>query len=198
MPPGEKEFMQIRKTRVGAMSMIIVFRAVHGLGGDTVHATESNVRYSSVYTAIPKDCKSSGTESDMGSYTPLICRGSASYKLSITFGRLEAYLSAENGETSIPLGDVNRGWNLDPGRKLEWRRFDGKPFAVIYRVSVYTDTQKYIDTGKTLVPEENRVGSRLIVVGLKGFASLTGEFDGKDPKANANARALADAAYSKR
>jgi hypothetical protein len=166
--------------------------------GVAVQTAKNGVRFSSDYTTTAKDCKNDGPESDNGSDTPLICKGSGRYKLAISYSAFGASLRAVAGETDVSLGDVDFSWDQSPGRKMEWRLANGKPFAAIYRVNTYRDVAANIENGKDPFAAANREGSRVIVVGLKGFESLNSEFDGKDVKANSKARALADSAYAKK
>ncbi|NMO13955.1 hypothetical protein HPC49_08855 [Pyxidicoccus fallax] len=73
--------------------------------------------------------------------------------------------------------------------KLEWRMKDGKPFAVIQRVSCHAvvDNMKH---GKKL-------GEYLVVKGLKGYEAIDGLVPTKAKNANSQARALADAGLAK-
>jgi hypothetical protein len=189
--------MKLRKSLVGVVLVLSTVGSLVGSGG-TAQAAKAGVRFSSVYTTIAKDCKSDGPEeNDNGSDTPLICKGAGKYKLSIGYSAFGATLSAAVGENFISLGEVDGLWDQSPGRKLEWRLANGKPFAAIYRVNTYRNIDTEIAEGRSPWTEANRTGSRIVVVGLEGYETLKGEFPGKDAKANAKARALVDAAYAK-
>jgi hypothetical protein len=195
-PQGKRKLMQ---KLVGSVVAACLVSGVLASGSlVAVQAAKPGVRFSSAYTITAKDCKDDGPESDNGSDTPLICKGSGIYKLAIGYSAFGASLRAVAGETDVSLGEVDFAWDQNPGRKLEWRLANGKPFAAIYRVNTYRDIATNIENGKNPFAEANRDGSRVVVVGLKGFENLNSEFNGKDVKANDKARALADSTYAKR
>jgi hypothetical protein len=181
---------------IGVVSLIAASGVMNS--NELVQAAQQAAQFSSTYTTTATDCKDDGTKNDNGSDTPLICKGPGVYRLAIGYSAFGALLSAKVGENYMPLGSVDGGWDQAPGRKLEWRLANGKPFAVIYRVNVYRNVAENIENGKSPFTKADRTGSRIVIVGLRGFENLKGEFDGKDAKANAKARALADAAYLKR
>jgi hypothetical protein len=187
----------MRTRLIGVASLIVAAGGIMSSNG-FVQAAQPATKFSSTYTTTATDCKDDGPKNDNGSDTPLICKGSGVYTLSIGYSAFGASLSAKVGENYIPLGSVDGGWDQARDRKLEWRLANGKPFAVIYRVNVYRNVAENIENGKSPFTEADRTGSSIVIVGLAGFENLKGEFDGKDAKANAKARALADAAYSKR
>lgn len=85
---------------------------------------------------------------------------------------------------------ATQGFDFNQNKiKVEWRTANGKPFAVILRVSKYGDTDDenpYI--GK-------KIGEELIVMGLKGFENIDFKVDSKTPNANVKAREMADSNY---
>jgi hypothetical protein len=72
------------------------------------------------------------------------------------------------------------------GKNLEWRLKDGKPFAVIQRVTCLGFNETETGPGKKLA-------EYLLVRGLKGHEAINGLVNTKTKGANEKARALADA-----
>lgn len=77
------------------------------------------------------------------------------------------------------------------GHKLEWRLSEGKPFAVIQRITCYTLNEKEYRPGE-------RLAEYLVVKGLKGFESIDGTVNTRTKNANEKARAIADAGLRSR
>lgn len=72
------------------------------------------------------------------------------------------------------------------GKNLEWRLKDGKPFAVIQRLTCYGFNKTETGPGK-------KIAEYLLVRGLKGYEAINGSVNTKTKGANEKARALADA-----
>ncbi|MCP3141865.1 hypothetical protein [Pyxidicoccus xibeiensis] len=135
-------------------------------------------------------------EAPEGSDAPIYCLGpGGTYTLS------ESY-SAYDIQRDVSLTDDAARFSVDLrpkaecpvaryGPKLEWRLKDGKPFAVIQRVTCYALDEALYAPGK-------RLGEYLVVKGLKGYESIDGEVPVKTKGANDKARAIADEGLQKR
>lgn len=147
-------------------------------------------KFTSIYTSLTKGCKElKGTN---GSDPAYICRGAGNYQVREYYSAASTQINAEVKGTDdyVGLATLSIGFD-DKKTTLEWRLANGKPFAVIMRVPVYSE--KVADGeyfGKV-------IGQKLKIVGLVGFEDkVTGEVDGKTPNANVKAREIADAAYA--
>ncbi len=146
-------------------------------------------KFSSVYTDLNKACKT--IKGENGSDDASDCRGIAGYRIYIWDSASTEIIAAEPPDKTDRIIIATQGFDFDQTKvKLEWRMANGKPFAVILRVSKYGETNDenpYI--GK-------KIGEELVVVGLKGFEKIDFKVDTKIPNANAKARELADNSYS--
>jgi hypothetical protein len=94
----------------------------------------------------------------------------------------------------VPLTAQSLNYDQE-GRKIEWRMADGKPFAVILRVSNFDRSD---DDGGDPFNPKNKTGESLLVKGLKGYEHIDFEVDTKTtPNPNVKARELADGNYRK-
>jgi hypothetical protein len=74
-------------------------------------------------------------------------------------------------------------------RKVEWRLADGKPFAVIYRIDLWSEADEQ--------GARKKLGEQIRVVGLKN-KNIEFKVDVKTtPNPNEEARRLADSGYAK-
>jgi hypothetical protein len=137
----------------------------------------SMAKFSSVYTDLNKQCKAALKESEIGEGQdmPQNCKGYGGYRISIGYSAMYAHLIAEtlDGKHSIPLTTAQINYDMEKGRKIEWRMANGKPFAVILRVE-----------------------DKLLVKGLRGYEKIDYDIDTKTtPNPNQQAREMADKAY---
>jgi hypothetical protein len=162
----------------------------------------STPKFTSVYTDLNRDCKSALTKKEekeaeaRGSDIPERCKGYGGYYVDVGYSAAASYLSISKRGTddSILLGTFPLNYIDDKGRKLEWRMADGKPFAVIYRVSIYSDEAT---SSTEMFDPKYKTGESLLIKGLKGYEYIDETVDAKTPDANARAREIADAKYRK-
>ena len=151
--------------------------------------TATATKFSSRYTNLDKDCKT--TPGENGSDGSSDCRGVGGYRIFIWYSAAAEMIAAElPGEENHIMLDTHDIFSDYSKIKLEWRMADGKPFAVIMRVFKYGDEKKNENDywGK-------KIGEELKVIGLKGFEDIDFTVDAKTPNANLKARELADDAY---
>ena len=158
--------------------------------------------FTSAYTDLNKDCEAAFKEEEVGEGQdmPLKCKGQCGYYISIGYSAWASHLGVQmEGDENYQLALVNEGigYSDEPGRKVEWRMADGKPFAVIVRVSNY-DEKKSEATGDNPYQAKYKTGESLVVKGLKGYERIDFKVDAKDPKANEKAREMADTNYAKK
>ncbi|HEY0324197.1 MAG TPA: hypothetical protein VGC66_24840 [Pyrinomonadaceae bacterium] len=172
--------------------------------GATVQRTESKPRapkFSSLYTDLNKECKGAVKESELneGSDMPLKCKGYGGYYIYIYYSALASQIAVQmqgNEDVSIGLGMQELNYSDQKGRKVEWRMADGKPFAVILRVSNYKGEAREA-TGDPFDPKY-KTGESLVVRGLKGYEKIDFTVDAKTtPNPNEKARQMADENYGK-
>ncbi|AKF87059.1 hypothetical protein MFUL124B02_36920 [Myxococcus fulvus 124B02] len=147
------------------------------------------------YTDVEKCPREASTEEEEGSDMPLDCPApGGEYTLT------ESYSAYDYFRRITLKGDSQFSVELRPkaacpvarfSNKVEWRMKDGKPFAVIQRVTCHALNKEQSGPGKKL-------GEYLVVRGLKGHTSVSGEVPTKTAAANTKARALADSALQKR
>jgi len=150
---------------------------------------QTTPKFSSRYTNLEKDCKT--TPGENGTDGSSDCRGVGGYRIFIWYSAAAEMIAAKlPGETEHVMLDTHDISSDYSKIKLEWRIANGKPFAVIMRVFKYGDEKKNEDDywGK-------KVGEELKIIGLKGFENIDFRVDAKTPDANAKARELADNAY---
>lgn len=155
-----------------------------------IFAQTTSPKFSSVYTDLNKSCKTIGGGG--GTDPAFDCRGIGGYRIYNWFAAAAQMFAVKvpDSEKMINLATLNLDFDSRK-TKVEWRMVNGKPFAVIMRVDKYSDKKSDSEIfGK-------KVGTELIVRGLKGFEHIEFIIDGKSPNANEAARKLADASYLK-
>ncbi len=161
-------------------------------------APAAATNFTSVYTDMKNDCKTledpPGTEE--GGDPAGECKGYGGYRIFISHSAWAAGYSIQNlndlNET-IDLGTDHSGYG-SKGEKVEWRMANDKPFAVIMRLGKY----KELNDSENPYTEKNRIGSTLVIKGLKGWEHIDFKVDGATPNANEKAREMADQRYSKK
>ncbi|HEX8748931.1 MAG TPA: hypothetical protein VF717_17280 [Pyrinomonadaceae bacterium] len=159
-------------------------------------------KFSSVYTDLNRDCKSALTRKEekeaeaRGTDIPERCKGYGGYYIFVGYSATTSMLeiSREGEDNSIGLGMFPLNYIDEKGKKIEWRMADGKPFAVIYRVSIYSDD---VPSSEEMFDPKYKEGEKMRIRGLKGYEYIAGEIDAKTPDANLKARELADNAFLK-
>lgn len=150
---------------------------------------------SSEYTDVEKCPRQAEEDESEGGDIPLQCEGpGGDYVLTEFYSAYDIQRqisSKSDSRFTVELRPKAQCPVLRFGSKLEWRMKDGKPFAVIQRVTCFALNKEESGPGKKL-------GEYLVVRGLKGFESISGEVSTKTKDANTKARAIADAAPSKR
>jgi hypothetical protein len=154
-------------------------------------------RFSSVYTDMQRECKSAVTKKEeremeaRGQDIPERCKGYGEYYPNTSYSAVVAYIwigSKRDDTFSITLNPNGRNTT---GRKLEWRLADGKPFAVILRVTYYGGDYGF----ESPFDDKYKEKETLVVKGLKGYEKIDFEIDAKTPNANEKARKMADDAF---
>jgi hypothetical protein len=171
-------------------------------GAATPAPTAAGPAFTSVYTDLNKDCQAAVKESELteGQDMPLKCKGYGGYYVSIGYSAMASHVGVQmEGDEDYQLGLINAGigYSDEPGRKVEWRMADGKPFAVIVRATSY-DEEKAQQTGESPYQDKYKTGESLLVKGLKGYEQIDLKVDAKDPKANEKAREMADSNFVKK
>jgi hypothetical protein len=165
-----------------------------------VSNTNEQTRFSSLYTDLNKDCRNAFKSVGEGQDMPLRCRGYGGYSIYIYYSAWASHIAADptNGkskesDTLIYLATQQLSYDSEKGRKIEWRMMNGKPFAVIMRISKYSADAGA--NGDNPFDEKYKTGEALIVKGLKG-QTIDFEVDVKStPNPNEKARQLADSNY---
>ncbi len=102
--------------------------------------------HTSVYTDMDKDCGDAVDESTVprGSDIPQTCKGPEGWSLYESYSVFDTYRSVMKGQeefsTLHPGSDVECVRVGYAARKVEWRLRDGRPIALIYRVSCYDES----------------------------------------------------------
>jgi hypothetical protein len=167
---------------------------------DTGRVVAAAPAFSSAYTDLNKDCKDAVKEVGEGQDMPLRCKGYGGYHIYIYYSAWASHINADmdkDENVSISLASQGLSYSDEKGRKIEWRMADGKPFAVILRISNY-NTEKANATGDNPFDDKYKTGESLIVKGLKGYEHIDAAVDAKTPDANAKAREIADNGYAKK
>jgi hypothetical protein len=152
--------------------------------------TSKKTTFSSAYTNLGRGCLEIPGENGTDGGT--ICRGPARYQVRVYYSAATTQINAEirDKDDNFPLATLSIDFDHTK-TKVEWRLANGKPFAAIIRVPTYADPvgdEQYF--GKVN-------GEELRIIGLKGHQKIEGRVNAKTADANAKARELADAAYSK-
>jgi hypothetical protein len=154
-------------------------------------------KFSSAYTDIDKGCQNAYKETGEGQDIPAKCKGYGGYYLYKDYSLYATHLSIKmNGDENYAV-ELNREALTNPAsKKLEWRMADGKPFAVIMRISTYREGG--MASGEGPFADKYKTGENLLVKGLKGYEQIDFKVDAKTPNANVKAREMADKADTKR
>lgn len=160
------------------------------IGG--ISAQKTAPKFSSIYTDLDKSCKT--IRGGDGQDDAFDCRGVGGYRIynwSAAAAQFFAVKTSKKNEEMTQLG--SQSFDFDMGKaKVEWRLANGKPFAVIIRFN------KYADPDEANPYFGKKIGTELIVKGLKGFDKIDFTVDAKTPNANAKAREMADTAYKQK
>ena len=153
--------------------------------------------FASLYTNMKRNCRllPEPKGADSGGDPAGVCKGYGGYRIFISHSAWSAQFSVQSLKTvnqSIDLGSDYGSYGAR-GEKLEWRTANGIPFAVIMRLGKYKER----DDGENPYTTANRIGSVLIIKGLKGWEHIDFKIDG-GPGDNLKARKLADQSYSKK
>lgn len=161
-------------------------------GGAYAQKNKKNtVTFSSEYTNLGKDCKT--LKGGDGQDDASDCKGVGGYRISVSPTAASIFIIAETPDKKDSIQIAAQDFDFDQSKSaIEWRMVDGKPFAVIMRVSDYAG-----EVAEGMYYGE-KTGEKLVVKGLKGFEYINFEVDAKTANANAKAREMADAAYLKK
>jgi hypothetical protein len=145
--------------------------------------------FTSLYTSLGRGCQEFDGENGSDGFS--ICRGPGRYQVRVYYSAAATHINAEirGKDDNFPLAMLSLDFDQRKAR-VEWRLANGKPFAAILRVPTYgepTGDDQYF--GKV-------IGEALTVRGLKGFSNIDASINAKRPRANAEARAVADNAYA--
>ncbi len=180
------------------LTMFLLGAAVFANAQTAASKPTSQTNFTSVYTDLKRDCEfeDEPAETAAGGDPAGACKGFGGYKIFISYSAQAAHLRIEDSQNdgaAIELATDYGGYG-ERGEKVEWRLANGKPFAAIIRINKYKGEN---DGGNTYYALANRVGSKLVVKGLKGFERIGFEIDGATPNANQKAREVADQKYLK-
>jgi hypothetical protein len=155
-------------------------------------------KFSSAVTDLSKDCRKAFKQVGEGQDMPLNCKGYGQYYIYIYYSALASHIGVKinKGDDFIYLSPEKLDYSDQKNNKIEWRLADGKPFAVILKVSRYDD--KVQENGENPYQDKYKVGELYIVKGLKGYENIDFKVDAtKNQNAVKNARDLADNAFLK-
>lgn len=153
--------------------------------------------FSSLYTNLNTECKNAFRSVGEGQDMPLRCKGYGGYSVYIYYSAWGSHIAIQSkskSDDSPAIASQGLDYSDQKGRKVEWRMADGKPFAVILRISNYRENPD----GDNPFQDKFKTGESLIVKGLKGYEQIDFTLDAKSPDANVKAREMADKAYSER
>ena len=158
--------------------------------------------FTSLYTNLNTECRAAFKSVGEGQDMPLRCKGYGGYSIYISYSAWASDLYADptNGkskdsDTLIHLAMQGLNYDQEKGRKIEWRMANGKPFAIIMRITKLKDNAGA--DGDNPWDPKYKAGEALIVKGLKGH-NIDFEVDVKStPNPNEKARQLADSNYDK-
>ena len=142
-------------------------------------------------TTCGRDAPVDKEAEEHGGDVPIVCAGpGGGYSVTEFYSAYDIHRSVstkEHPDFDIPLRPTKeKCLAATYGKNLEWRMKDGKPFAVIQRLTCYGLNKTETGPGK-------RLAEYLVVKGLKGHESIDGAVNTKTKDANEKARALADA-----
>jgi hypothetical protein len=154
-------------------------------------------RFSSLYTDLNKECRNAFKSVGEGQDMPLKCKGYGGYFIYIYYSAWASHIAinTSNNDGTPAIASQALSYSDEKGRKVEWRLANGKPFAVIMRISKYSENAGA--NGDSPFDPKYKTGETLIVKGLKGH-NIDFEVDVKStPNPNEKARQLADSNYDK-
>lgn len=187
---------------VKRLAVVIGIMALSGvIGTDSVLAQKKHKPvFSSTYTDLSKGWKvdprfasTAKEDAEMGRDTPQVHAGYGGYSFQEDYGAMAAYrtvVSASSPAYSLDLKTGKSGLEVYKDT-VEWRTAGGKPFAIIARIEVHSQTA--VETGR--VTRATRTGTYLIVRGLRGYGHIQANVDATKPDANVRARKIADSGY---
>lgn len=189
----------MRKSKLTTLLVFVLLASANAFSQKRP-ATSAAPKFSSVYTDFKKDCRyeQDAASRARGQDPVFLCKPVAGFRVMVGYSAQSSIIGIKNEAAdhikSITMQHLN--YNDAPGRKVEWRLADGKPFAVILRVSNFGDeyagTDQYFD-------DKNKTGESLLVRGLTGFEHINFDVDVKTtPNPNVKARELADSNYRKK
>jgi hypothetical protein len=182
------------KNRIVPLLSLIILSGFAIVPPTTAGRKTGAPKFSSVYTDLNKQCKNAFKEVGEGQDMPLRCKGYGGYEISIGYSAASSHLSVEPKGGEAVVSVMPQPLNHYDDKKAEWRLADGKPFAIIIRVTNYKMTDGMnMDT----YSEKNKTGESLVVKGLKGYEHIDGSVDAGTQGANDKARRLADEQYGK-
>lgn len=149
------------------------------------------VAFTSAYTDLNTQCK--GDPKVKEGDIPQQCKGYGGYQIAISYSATASHITVEtlDGQVTKSLATQAFAYDLQKGRKVEWRMADGKPFAIIMRITKYREDSSFDNPFDVKLKN----GEALIIKGLPGYDQIDAEVDAKTPDANAEARKLADAGF---
>lgn len=175
-----------------------------------VFAQQKDVQFTSVVKTLPtlktKGCINDDNSLSEGGEYSRMCPGIGNYKTLLysygeqNYGIKSRKLEFETFFILLENGDAEKYVRADLyahvlDKNLEWRLADGKPIAVIIKVSVYKKRgSKAVDTPK------NKVADFVMVRGLKGFEGMNADIETLNTPFNPieRARMLTDEFYNDR
>ena len=155
-------------------------------------------KFSSAFTDLGKECKDAFKQVGEGQDMPLKCKGYGQYYIYIYYSAFASHISIKTkvGDDVIYLSPEKLDYSDKEGNKIEWRLANGKPFAVILKVSRYDN--KVQENGENPYQDKYKVGELFIIKGLKGYEHIDFKVDATtNPNAITKARELADNAFLK-
>jgi hypothetical protein len=165
----------------------------------TTHDYGAETRFSSNFTDLTRDCKDAFDEVGEGQDMPLKCKGYGGYYIYIFYSAFASHIAINtiNGDNRIDLASERLNYSDKKENNIEWRLADGKPFAVILKISKYNE-KVLDDLGENPYQKKYKTGDSLIIKGLKGYEHIDFEINFKTTTdAITKARKLADRAYLK-
>lgn len=169
------------------LSLLVVFTALAANG--------QAAKMTSVYTNLKTDCRAE--TKDEADEVPFICKAVGGFRVRINPAGAWAEtieIVDARGETVVSLGTHGYGYSTIGKRMLEWRRANGKPFAVIFRVNKYV-SEDAPENGDSPYLDKYKTGEALLVRGLSGYSQIDFEIDAREKNANARAQNLADSNF---
>ncbi|MFZ2090036.1 MAG: hypothetical protein WAU47_15815, partial [Desulfobaccales bacterium] len=155
-------------------------------------------KFSSAFTNLSTDCRDALKSVGEGQDMPLKCKGYGQYYIYIYYSAFASHIAVKtkgNDDNTIHVTAEHVDFSDKGDSKVEWRLADGKPFAVIIKVSRYN--KEVQDTGENPYQDKYKIGEAIIVKGLTGYNHIDFNVDARTPNAFAEARKLADDAYLK-